>query len=85
MGYTEVLRLPVKAFWSFVSNIDRISAAEELRVMNVYAASQSSDGYKSVQANLVAQMGEVVKMGTDIHFERDELGFQELKMLAAKL
>lgn len=82
MGYREVLQLPINAFWSFVGNLEKIAAAEDLRTIRLLAASQSSEGVKSVSDELVGSVGEVVKAAKVISVERDEVGFKELIRLS---
>jgi hypothetical protein len=82
MGYREVLNLPINAFWSFVSNLEKIAATEDLRMIRLMAASQSSDGVKSVSEDLAKSVGEVVKAAKVLDLQRDEIGFKELIRLS---
>lgn len=66
MGYREVLELPAKTFWMLHKNIDRISAEEDIRDLQVAAHSHSGESIKEMLESLQAQMGDVIKVETRI-------------------
>jgi len=59
MSYREVLDLPIRAFWLFNKNVDRIRAESDLRELQVAANSQSQEGYTSARERLVLELGPV--------------------------
>ena len=77
--------MPVKAFWLMSGNIRRIRAGEDIRRLMTNAAAQSGEGVKELQNRLVLELGEVFSEKAGIHVERDEAGFNELKMIAATM
>lgn len=85
MTQTAVMEMPIRRFWLFTANVDRIMAQKDLRALLVSASSQSSEGGKAHQDRLVIELGTIQTVGNDgpVAEERDEAGFKELKMLAA--
>lgn len=77
--------MPVNAFWLMSGNIRRIRAGEDIRSLMTAAAAQSGEGIKEMQSRLVLELGEVFKEQPGIHAERDEAGFNELKLMAATM
>lgn len=84
MNYREVMDLPIQAFWLMWSNVRRIRAGEDMRLMMVGAAVQSADGIQECQERLVLEMGDVFVNHdhNPLEAKRDEAGFAELKQLA---
>ena len=81
MGFDEVMKLRIRAFWLLNSNITRLMAERDVRTLNLYASAQNTDEYKKTHQNLVVEMGETVKLDPIASAERDEVGFQELKSM----
>jgi len=85
-GFTQtaVMDMPIRRFWLFVGNVDRIMAQKDLRALLTGASSQSSEGGKAHQDRLVIELGTIqtVESGGPLYEERDEAGFSELKMMA---
>lgn len=82
MNYWQVMDLPIRVFWLMNGNISRILAEKDIRSLEVGIASQSADGSSAVRKHLVIEMEN--KNPEDvlaISEERDEEGFNELKMM----
>lgn len=54
--------MPVRTFWSFAKNINRIRAEEDLRQMDVAMSVQSGDAAEKVRAKLVEELGTPAKV-----------------------
>jgi len=86
MSYQEVMAMPIRAFWTMSGNIRRLRASSDLRDLMVVSAAQSADGYKETHERLVLEIGTVyVGDSNPMNVERDEAGFNELKMMAAAM
>lgn len=57
MSYSEVMGMPLKAFWSFTGSVARLSAEQDIRRMQVTAAVQSSEGFEQIANALKIEMG----------------------------
>tara|TARA_B110000037_G_C16979649_1_gene448454 strand:- start:7 stop:255 length:249 start_codon:yes stop_codon:yes gene_type:complete len=53
----EVLQMPVNRFWLLERNATRISAQEDLRALNVAAASGSGEGCEELYGSLSEVIG----------------------------
>lgn len=62
MKFQDVMRLPLKTFWLYSKNIDRILSEVDLRQLQLVASATSSEAYGSMQANLRKQIGMIVKV-----------------------
>lgn len=51
--------MPIRSFWSFAKNINRIRAQEDLRAMEVTLAGQSSEIAERVRSKLTDEMGSI--------------------------
>ncbi|AMB48260.1 hypothetical protein [Methylobacterium sp. AMS5] len=80
------MKLPLRTFWLYSKNIDRLSAERDLRLLQVMAAAQSPEAYSKTFDKLQQQMGTVVKMtgsGKAAHEEElDRAGLAELKAMS---
>lgn len=94
MSPDEVMKLPIKTFWLFSENIERITAQKDIRSISVAMAPQiSGEHVGNLQQKLIVEMGRVVTLkGGDKQVQasyrddkRDEAGFAELRMLAARM
>ena len=56
----HVLAMPLKRFWLLHRSVDRLTAEDDLRAMQIGAAVQSGDGYKQAVAALQKQMGKII-------------------------
>jgi hypothetical protein len=83
MSFREVMALPMKVFWFMNSCINRIRADDDMRSLSIAsaAAAQSIEAQKATRERLVIEMGEVVKNSGAISDERDEVGFNALRMM----
>ncbi|MCR9222930.1 MAG: hypothetical protein NXH70_02575 [Hyphomonas sp.] len=61
MSYVETLDMPIRSFWSFAKNINRIRAQSELRLMDVFHSGQSAEYAEKVRAKLEEELGKVMK------------------------
>lgn len=85
MDYRTILALPVRTFWLYSKNIDRISAERDLRLMQVMAGAQSAEAYGKTYDRLQEQMGSVVKMNTALIAQEetiDRAGLAALKAMS---
>lgn len=81
--------MPIRRFWLFVANIDRISAQKDMRAMNVGSCIQSPEGAKEYRNTLIVELGEIQvvdgrgpgELPAQYYEERDEVGFNELRNL----
>lgn len=62
MSYLEVLALPAMTFWMLHRNIDRISAEESIRDLDVSVHSHTGEAIKEKMADLVKQLGTVIEV-----------------------
>ena len=87
MSYREVLGLPIRAFWLFNRNIDRLRAETDLRELCVAANSQSTDGVNATRERLVLELGVVDTGGAPDprNMVRDREGLLALKALQEQL
>lgn len=81
---TAVMEMPIRRFWLFVGNVDRIMAQKDLRALLTGASAQTSEGGKAHQNRLIVELGTIqtLKDTGPVHEERDEIGFKELKFMA---
>ena len=78
--------IPVRAFWLMSGNIRRIKAGDDLRNLMTATAAQSADGIKEYRERLIIDIGEVMKESVvTIEAERDDVGFAELRSMAAAM
>jgi hypothetical protein len=75
MGYWDVLKLPLKTFWAFNRQLDRLRAEEEQRLLQVMACAQSAESVTRMQKQLQDQIGEPVEHEKVFDASR----FEELK------
>ena len=52
--------MPVRMFWSFTSNLNRIRAEEDLRTLKVAISSQSGEGTKDLSRQLDNELGKPI-------------------------
>lgn len=84
MSYSEVMRLPIRAFWLMNGSINRILAEKDLRSMSVAVSTQSDEGFRKAQSDLVLELGEVVvgPASSPMDAKRDEDAGIKLRALA---
>lgn len=80
---TAVMEMPIRRFWLFSSNVDRIMAQGDLRALMVTASAASPEGGRACQSRLVIELGEiqVLEKTAPIYEERDQSAFDELKSM----
>ena len=59
LSENAVMGMPIRRFWLFVANIDRINAQKDLRALNVGACVQSPEGVKEYRNTLTVELGEI--------------------------
>ena len=57
MSYPAVLAMPLRAFWAFNRNVDRLRAEAEQRHLRLLCASQSPEIAKGLSETLAAELG----------------------------
>lgn len=62
MSYRDVMDMPLRSFWTFNKQVDRIRAEQDLRAIDVGGAMQSSDTYKAVTEKLRLERGKTVEV-----------------------
>lgn len=82
MTHDKVLAMPISLFWFLYGQIDRMRAEDDLRRLNVAAASQSPDAATSLSGSFRAELRKVVKIDPvkAVMAERlDRAGFEMLR------
>lgn len=77
--------MPLKTFWLYSKNIDRILSEVDLRQLQLVASATSSEAYGQMQERLRKQMGVVIKVkdeGKATQEELDRAGLADLKAMA---
>lgn len=57
MKYFDVLALPLRTFWSFNRQVDRLRAEAEQRQLRVLVSSESPEGVKALAEHLEREIG----------------------------
>ncbi len=84
-GYLQAMSLPIQVFFLMNRMIPRIQAEQDIRGLAVATASQSSEGVEASRKHLLLEMDGIQESPDEpqpISAERDEAGFNELKMMA---
>lgn len=76
MSYRDIMKMPLRSFWSFNQQINRIRAEEDLRAIEVNGALQSGETYKAVMEKLQTERGQPVVV---IDKRRNKDATQELR------
>jgi hypothetical protein len=85
MTYWEVMRLPIRAFWTLNRNINRLLAEEDLRALMLHTARQSPEGAQGHETKLRAELYQTEEKRFDpLNEQRDDAGFAELKAMVAR-
>lgn len=79
MTWTEVMQMPVKAFWITNRNVGRLLSEMDVRALDVMvtAFSQNEEMFKKVRDNLVEQADRPLKTEPKL----DRAGFNMLKKM----
>ena len=64
MSYWEVMRLPIRAFWTMSGNLNRLFAERDMRLLSVNAAVNGSEGIKDKVEELSQELGRVTRYET---------------------
>lgn len=59
MTYWDVLAIPVRTFWSFLKNINRLRAEEDMRAIDVALAGNNPKHAEKMREALTEQLGKV--------------------------
>ncbi|MCP1540057.1 hypothetical protein [Methylorubrum extorquens] len=79
--------MPLKTFWLFSKNIDRLQAELDLRLLQVMSAASSGEAYGALIERLQRQVGTIVRQSPDAIAEiaqeeqLDRAGLAELKAM----
>lgn len=81
---TAVMDMPIRRFWLFAGNVDRIMAQKDLRALIIGASVQNTEASKTHQNRLTIELGDIQKLDdrAQLYEERDEAGFKELMLMA---
>lgn len=72
----EVLTMPLVRFWLLQSNIGRLSAAEDMRLLKMHASIGGKQSFEEYREGLIRELGIVQKV-------EEKLDREGLKRLAA--
>lgn len=61
MSLDEVMRMPIRTFWSFTKNINRIQADNDLRAMDIALSANSGEFAKELRERLIETLKSPVK------------------------
>lgn len=79
--------MPLKTFWLYSKNFDRILSEVDLRQLQLMASATSGEAYGRMQESLQKQVGQIVKLtpGARAQGAQEELdrpGLADLKAMA---
>ena len=90
--YSEVMRLPLRTFWSLSANVVRVRAEENLATMELYllgGMGASEEALKSMRDTFQKQMGDTVSVSSkpkgDDNDETQRTGLASLRKLKGKM
>jgi hypothetical protein len=78
MSVEELYRLPIRTFWAIESNVGRLMAEQDLRMVRLLVTAQAPKSAEETARVLAQEMGTVVIEKP----VRDEAGFSRLKNIA---
>ena len=61
MSYREVMSLPIRTFWLMSSNINRLFAERDMRLLSVFVAANNSEGMSDKIKELTQELGSVTR------------------------
>lgn len=79
MSVEELYRLPIRTFWTLESNVGRLMAEQDLRLVRLLVTAQAPKAAEETARDLAQEMGTVVIEAP----VRDEAGFSRLKSMAS--
>jgi hypothetical protein len=88
MKFQDVMRMPLKTFWLYSKNIDRLLSEIDLRQLQLMASATSGEAYGRMQENLHKQLGVIVKLSPEAIAQSaqeeklDPIGLADLKAMA---
>lgn len=59
-SHDELVRMPIKRFWFYHRQVDRIRAEEDLRRLHLLAGVTSQEGVKQLQERLDEALGQIM-------------------------
>ncbi|TSP13955.1 hypothetical protein [Cupriavidus campinensis] len=77
--------MPVRRFWLFARNIDRITAMQDMRSLKTVSAAATNEAFEGHMESLVKEVGNVAVKDIDAVADFGELdreGLDELRMMA---
>ena len=78
-SYEDVLKTPIRTFWSLFGQIRRVRAAANNEHFDLLIAHQSKEGIEAVRDHLKKEIGEPVKKTPQSEF--DASGWNDLKRM----
>jgi len=72
MGWTEVMQLPVRAFWLLSNAADRIQADSDLRALRISICAQSNEAQEGLIRELHELRGVVIKKAVKVEFTEQD-------------
>lgn len=80
----QVLKMPIKRFWLFHQNIDRIKAGDDIRAIAVSASVLSAEQYTKTIEGLLELVGVIIARDQEVGGTRDVAAIEELKRILKK-
>lgn len=72
--------MPIRTFWTFVAQTDRIQAEADRRLLDLLIGSKTQEGVRKLDETLMRSLGKpIVLSGAD---DFDESGWADLKRMA---
>lgn len=83
LPYAAVMDMPIRRFWLFTANVDRIMAQGDMRALNVAASATTGESGRALQDRLVIELGtiQVLQETSPLYEERDQAAFDQLKTM----
>jgi hypothetical protein len=60
MDHRKVMDMPIRAFWVYARNVDRVRAKEQMAALDVAISAGTSEGYQQLREQLLATLGAVL-------------------------
>lgn len=79
--------MPIKRFWFYNKQVDRVRAEEDLRMISLLAAATSGEAYEKAIEGLEKQLGKIVVMvpvATTLEVNGLDAEYERAKLLALK-
>jgi len=77
------MEMPIRRFWLFTANVDRIMAQGDMRALNVAASATTGESGQELQKRLVIELGtiQVLEETGPLYEKRDQAAFDQLKTM----